>query len=635
MVHTVCATLPVFEGGHPLKPNVLLTVLVALGAGAALLAQSNAPDSTAPASTLRITSRAVLVDVVVTDRNGAPVAGLRQDAFTVSEQGKPQTISFFEEHKATAKSEPVELPTLPLNVFTNFTPMAPPPVVNVLLLDSLNTPMEDQSFVHTQAMKFLKSMRPGSRMAIFTMSFGLRFVQGFTDDPAVLVAALGSKKSNEVEVPALIKSPEDANAQATVLGQMAETMPAGPGGTTTVATQAMIDALTGFFQRTDIAQTDDRGYRTLANLQQLASFLGGFPGRKNLIWFSESFPVSLFGMASAEFNGTDTRTETRFEGDLKKTVNLLTAARVAVYPVDARGVRSSAFHEAGNTLPQTNITPPQLIGLGGAQVTSMMNENMERNSDQEAMKTLARDSGGKAFVNTNGLADVIADVVSSSADFYTISYTPENRRMDDSFRPIEVKVAGGKFNLSYRRGYYATDASLPGAVQNALKSDPGNRAANDPLRPFMEFGMPQTEQILFKTLIKPLSAPTETPDTADVKASAKGPQNHYAVDFAVDLKDLSLTPDAAGLHNGTLYLSLIVYDRFGNAVSRRDHLVGLNIKPDIYTIFQQTGVQLHAEIEVPRGQYWLRTGVYDPATHRAGTMEIPLSAVKMQQIAAK
>lgn len=614
-----------------MRIHILLTVFVALEAGAALLAQSNVPESTSPDATVRITSRAVLVDVVVTDRNGAPVTGLKQDAFLVSEQGRPQAISFFEEHKAAANAEPVQLLTLPLNVFTNFTPLAPPPVVNVLLLDSLNTPMEDQSFVHTQAMKFLKSMRPGSRMAIFTMSMGLRFVQGFTDDPAVLVAALGNKKSNEVEIPALIKTPEDANAQATVLGQMAQIMPAGPGGTTTAATQAMIDAMSSFFERTDMAQMDDRGYRTLANLQQLAAFLGGFPGRKNLIWFSESFPVSLFGMSPAEFNGTDTRTETRFEGDLKKTVNLLTAARVAVYPVDARGVRSSVFYEAGNTLPQTNTAAPQLIGLNGAHVATMMNENMGRNSDQEAMKTLARDSGGKAFVNTNGLADVIADVVSSSADFYTISYTPENRKMDGIFRPIEVKVNGGKYNLSYRRGYYASDAGLPGADQTAQKKAPENGAVKDPLLPFMEFGMPQTEQILYKALVKPLPAKEGAPAASAVK----GTQNRYAVDFAVDLKDLDLTQDAAGLHDGTLYLSLIVYDRFGNVVSRREHLVGLNIKPDIYTIFQQTGVQLHAEVEVPRGQYWLRTGVYDPATHRAGTMEIPLSAVKMQEVAAK
>ena len=45
--------------------------------------------------------------------------------------------------------------------------------------------------------------------------------------------------------------------------------------------------------------------------------------------------------------------------------------------------------------------------------------------------------------------------------------------------------------------------------------------------------------------------------------------------------------------------------------SREDHLVKLNIKPDVYSVFQKTGLQLHGEIMVPKGQYWLRTGVYD------------------------
>jgi len=90
-------------------------------------------------------------------------------------------------------------------------------VVNVLLLDSLNTPMEDQSFVHTQAMKFLKSMRPGSRMAIFTMSFGLRFVQ---DSPTTRGAGggLAARKAMRSRFRAH-QVAEDANAQATVLAK--------------------------------------------------------------------------------------------------------------------------------------------------------------------------------------------------------------------------------------------------------------------------------------------------------------------------------------------------------------------------------------------------------------------------------
>jgi hypothetical protein len=142
--------------------------------------------------------------------------------------------------------------------------------------------------------------------------------------------------------------------------------------------------------------------------------------------------------------------------------------------------------------------------------------------------------------------------------------------------------------------------------------------------------MPQTEQILYKALIKPLPEAPQPPTNA--KPATKGPQKRYSVDFALDLKDLDLKLDSNGLHNGMLNLSLIVYDRYGKVATREEHLVALNIKPDVYAVFQKTGVQLHAEIAVPKGQYWLRTGVYDQASHKVGTMEIPLAAVVEAQM---
>jgi hypothetical protein len=107
------------------------------------------------------------------------------------------------------------------------------------------------------------------------------------------------------------------------------------------------------------------------------------------------------------------------------------------------------------------------------------------------------------------------------------------------------------------------------------------------------------------------------------------------VDFAIDLKDLDLKLDSDGLHKGVVNISLIAYDRYGEIASRKDHLVNLNIKPDVYTIFQQTGVQLHAEIAMPKGQYWLRTGVYDQGSRKVGTMEVALSSVLPLQASAK
>jgi len=577
------------------------------------------PDTAASSATLKINTRAVLVDVLVSDHNGAPVTGLRQDAFTVTEQGKPQTISFFEEHKAAPQQQPVEIPKLPVNVFTNFSPIPLPPAVNVLLLDSLNTQMDNQSFVHTQAMKFLKGAKPGSRMAIFTMALGLHFVQGFTDDPAVLVAALGNKKNNEVQSSVMIKGQEETNAQQTVLGMMSA--PVAGGGGATTAPSDMIAALQNFFQENDDSRSVDRAIVTLTNLQRLATFLNGFPGRKNVIWFTESVPWLISG----HFNP-------QLDVQYKKAMEMLTAARVALYPVDAAGVETPGFYQASTTLNPTISMPMQMIG---AQTASLSAESSQRNMDQETVKMFARDSGGKAFVNTNGLSEVIADINSSSADFYTLSYTPANAKMDGTQRAIEVKVAGGKYDLSYRRSYYASDEDLPGAalatraqvVQRLAAQNPG---AVDPLLPFMDLGMPQTEQILYKALIKPLPEAPQPPTNA--KPATKGPQKRYSVDFALDLKDLDLKLDSNGLHNGMLNLSLIVYDRYGKVATREEHLVALNIKPDVYAVFQKTGVQLHAEIAVPKGQYWLRTGVYDQASHKVGTMEIPLAAVVEAQM---
>ena len=612
--------------------------------------QSPAAPPDASIQTLRTTSRAVLVDVIVSDRKGKPITGLKQEDFTVIEQGKPQSVSFFEEHTGAVPDADVELPKLPPNTFSNFSPFPTPDAVNVLLLDSVNTRMESQSSVHSQAMKFLKGAKPGSRMAIFTMGLGLHFIQGFTDDPALLMAALNNKKNNEVESSMMIKGQDESNAQAEVVGMMTAQTPGGG----TAASPEMITALKEFFAEQDTAQNFDRGFVTLANLQRLATFLTAFPGRKNVIWFTESIPPFL-----SIGNGPDAlatmASDPGLETEYKKTMNMLAAARMALYPVDARGVATTAFYQADNKLPSTISAPYQITGVdsnptrlgddptvpktsngAGAQVSNVNDETTKRNSDQMMQEVFAHDSGGKAFANTNGLSQVIDNISAASSDFYTLSYTPINSKMDGGFRKIEVKVGDGKYALSYRRGYFALDSDLPGSAiternQQIKKLAAQNPGAVDPLLAFMELGMPQSTQIIYKTRIQP--APPGAASTSATNDAAKGQQTTYGVDFLVDLNDLDLKLNPDGNREGKLNISLIAYDRYGKIVSRKDHLVALSIKPDVYAIFQNTGVQLHAEIGVPKGNLWLRTGVYDQASQKVGTLEVPLSAVKSVETA--
>jgi VWFA-related protein len=430
------------------------------------------------------------------------------------------------------------------------------------------------------------------------------------------MAALNNKKNNEVQTSVMLKGQDETNAQDRLIGMMSA--PAGNGAT--AASPDAIAALQNFINENDTSRAFDRMHVTLANLQRLAAFLQGFPGRKNIIWFAEKVPA-LYVTGSDAAGGVSSGTPA-MEQEIKKTLAMLAAARAAIYPVDARGTSVNAQYTAENN-------PAVLSTTGGAVRT----ENMDRDSDQVQAQILAEQSGGKAFANTNGLSDVIDKITSTSSHFYTLAYSPTNPKMDGAFRNIKVKVGGGEYKLSYRRGYFAVDEALPGSsltmrnqeVQKLASKNPG---AVDPLLPFMDLGMPQSQLILYKALIVPTAAGEN--DAAD-----KNNKNHYKVDFAIDLKDLKLNLDTDGLHKGALNVSLIVYDRYGNIVSREDHLVQLNIKPDAYAIFQNAGVQLHAQLAVPKGNFWLRTGIYDRASGKVGTMEIPLAAVKPLQTATK
>jgi VWFA-related protein len=629
-------------------------------AGAALIPQAQQPaqNPVPPAADqqpgLRVTSRNVVIDVIVTN-NGKPVTGLPKDAFTVTESGKPQSVSFFEENAPAPQPQSVQIPKMPTDVFTNFSPFPNPPAVNVLLLDSLNTTTDNQSWVHKAALQFLKTAKPGDRMAIFTMGLGLHFIQGFSDDPSVLTAALSNKKNNEVENVGAMTSQDEIIAQQNLIGIMSANTPF-----STAANPDMIAALQGFMNENNFARDVDRNYLTLENLQRLASFLQGFPGRKNIIWFAEK-PPGIFVINANVIGGIQTGNPS-LSVTVSRTLAMLATARAALYPVDARGTQVNSVYNAENIISTANNSPQQMLGASNpspgsnaatsqgagsaAMLQQISQEDQDRNTDQLNAQLIADQSGGRAFANSNGLAEIIDKITSSSSNFYTIAYTPTNPNMDGNYRKIEIKVSGAKYQLSYRRGYFAVDDALPGSslavrskeLQQLNQKAPG---AVDPLLPFMDLGMPQSQQVLYKLHVYPapagtaVAAPNTPPNTQQDKSPGKD-KTAYKIDFAVDASDLMLTPAPDGTHKGKVNISLAVYDRYANVVAHEEHLVDLNFTPDAWAAIQNSGVQLHAQLFVPaKGKYWLRTGILDRSSHKVGTMEIPLSAVVPIQQASK
>jgi VWFA-related protein len=122
---------------------------------------------------MRVTSRAVALDVVVTDRRGRPVTGLEKSDFSVFEDGRLQKVAFFEENKST--QDPLSVPR------------------TILLVDQLNTDPHHQSYVRYSVESLLKHdgghlQQPTALMAL--TDDGLNMTCDFTQDSAVLADKL-------------------------------------------------------------------------------------------------------------------------------------------------------------------------------------------------------------------------------------------------------------------------------------------------------------------------------------------------------------------------------------------------------------------------------------------------------------
>ena len=537
--------------------------------------------------TIKAESRIVVVDVVVTDKQGQSVLGLRKDDFHVSEDGAPQIAASFEEHKGAAPNE-IKLPPMPSNVFTNFPAARGADSVNVLLLDLLNTQPQNQAFVRQQVIRYLGEVPPGTRLAVFALDSHLRIVRGFTTDFSGLSAALEDKKLGVA--PEISRNlPTEANqySDAEILRQMRKSQ----------AAPSAIDAVESF-QRDEAAErANSRSELTLQAFQQIARYLSAIPARKNLIWFSDNFPVSFF---------PDTRARVPKNQDhIQKTADTLTAAQVAIYPVSALGVLGDPTFDASKLAGSRRELEARL------------------SANQIAMETIAEETGGRAFYSANALSDAVKDAVGNGSHYYTLAYSPTNDKNDGKFRRIQVSLADNNYALSYRRGYFADQPSHEFASQEG---------ADDPFVPLIGIGMPDFDQILFKVQVVPKNPqPPANAPRAGNNTKLKSPFTRYDVNFAVALPDIAMGSDANGTRRGRIEIMLIAFSPDGDILNIVRKRSNLTMDPKVYEATQQVGMQIHEEIDVPPGEIHLRAGIYDMNSGKCGTVGAQLNGSSAQR----
>jgi VWFA-related protein len=473
------------------------------------------------------------------------VTNLRAEDFTVLEDGKPQKISGFGFKRADDKVTQVAGHSA-AGGFSNAARFENVNALNVILLDSINGDFASYAYGRDQLVKFLDKGTLTQPTALYVLEQKLTLLHDFTTDIAELKALVqGYKPKGSVHVLDVYAAASPFSARA-------------PSNSTTVNTMDV----------------------SISAMSTLASALSGYPGRKNLIWVSAGFPISLYPeiiadnpdpfcfpscgdpnkLTMAKLPSFGRGSGKDFQEAVEKVANALMNAQVAVYPIDESGVDKDNRLNTINTL-----------------------------------RALADRTGGKAFYNRNDVEVGISSSLDDGSTYYTLEYYPANKTWDSKFRAIQIKGKQG-VSLRYRQGYYALDP----AIQKKDEDKTLARTFSDALG----LDVPSATGVVFHAGVTP--------------SPAKGQQ--VTVNFAIDPHTVAFEHRSDGLEHAMVSCAVAAFSDKGAPVKQEITNLTASMKPDEFeTMMKGQQIPCKRKIDLKRGSYNLTLGVLDRNSRLIGT----------------
>jgi VWFA-related protein len=399
--------------------------------------------------TIRVNTRLVQVNVVVRDKNGS-VANLTKADFTLLDEGKPQRIDVFSVSTSKPAAVPAVVPgrgvvsnllnaegespgsaTLVLFDLINVTNdsqqnlsaginaatprsgrSAPPKTVGNAEFGAATAAIEDQRDAIKQLLDYLRTIRPGDRVALYVLCNELSVIQDFTGDTAKLLRAAEK-----------LRAMDAAGVEVRTLSQLSDLLEpppvSTPGGAVYIQGPDFANAIL-------LNSAIQRANATADALQSIARHLSGFPGRKNLVWMTAGFPFipeQLGETATGGARANIQETPDNFGSQLHRASKALNDANVALYPVDIQGLR------------------------GGY---------------PEVMLRLADATGGRVAQHTNDLKTAVQTAVADGEVSYTLGFYPSPERFDGKAHDLKVKVNRKGVEVRNRSTYDAVaDPGVP------------------------------------------------------------------------------------------------------------------------------------------------------------------------------
>jgi VWFA-related protein len=524
---------------------------------------------------IRAASNSVALDVVVRDRTGLPVAGLKREDFRIFDNGQPRPLASFQVESAPAPPAPGNHPPA---AASNRAPapaaVAHAPRYLALYFDDVNTDNKALQQARNAALRFVnEALGPADHAAVLTGSGGVS--QAFTADHARLQAAIAAVRAHpraETHSPGclritpyqayLIVNHLDPSAQAAAMANQTQCdqqvgivddytgkpvssiIPAADAASMTVSGTAQ--AVWGQARAASLA--------TLHSLQDAVDYTGRQPGERELILASGGFLAGTL------------------EGAQDEIIQLALRRQVTINALEARGL-----YTEGPGLPPDEVSELEQIpeAMYHFQETSKLSQEFE---EESAMSNLAQSTGGLLFHNNNDLTLGFYRLGLTAATTYELSFAPQDLSHDGKFHKLKVEVTPDQhYTIEARRGYF--DPSPEGS-------------ATDP-------------QTAVDAAMRRGAAVSGLPAAVHVAAQHGSGGEAAAVHVHLDLSGIPFQR-AQGREREHFIFVAGVFDAQGALVSGKQAEMDLALKDATWRSMKAGGLNASFSLEAPAGSYQVR-----------------------------
>ncbi len=544
-----------------------------------ILGQTPTPTATPiedEGDVVKISTTLIQIDVTVTNKNGKVVSDLKPEEIEIYENGKKQEITNFSYVSAAPETAPLAEPKekekksdIPLPPSGSLKPEQVRRTI-ALVVDDLGLSFESVYQVRRALRKFVdEQMQPNDLVAIVRTGGGIGAQQQFTSDKRQLYATIENIKWN-----ALGRSGITAFEPLEATPQELSKASGNP-----VSDEELEEEQKQIKSFNDFRE-DAFSVGTLGAINFIIKGMSDLPGRKSVMLFSDGF-----GVCTAE----DTDRCARIVDTIRQLTDLSNRAAVTIYTFDARGLQVTGLTARDNT--------------SGVDAERVQNLNSSRSAEifdkQEGLAYLARETGGRAFFNSNDINNGLEKALEDQKGYYLIGYQPDNETFDAKtrrFNKLEVKVIRKDTNVRYRSGFFG--------IADEKTKKPVNQTA---------------AQQIYTALVSPFAVSDIELRLNTLFGNDK--QGSFVRSLLhVNAKNLKFTDDTDGTKKAAFDVLAMIFGENGTMVEQIGKSYTINVKNDKYQEFLDKGFVYYFTLPVKKaGAYQYRVAIRDSTSGKLGS----------------